>query len=735
MSSQKSIHAAFTIPFFLSVILVSVVAPHSSRGQSADFGYLKGTVTANREALFGAAVYWAAHPETGVFTQGGGYFELPLPSVFTPDTLVVEYLGYNPYREAVESPSTAAPVRIQLKSSAVAIAEIAVTANRTTGMIFAPQQLSQLDIYISPNSSADPLKAVQNVPGATVTDETANPVLRGSGAGRNRVLYNGVPIRNPVRNSTINGLGYFSILSPEFVDRLDVYPSTPPISRAATAGGLLDVHSVNRLSADQTQVSLSLASMGVYAARKIGGKENHFLQVFANQQLSAPFKAINGERFKFLRDFSNTNVGLNYHRGIGKFASLNIFSSAMVESSEIEAPFLNHKGIALTSGKRWFNVINFKYFKNKLALTFNSGSNFNAPSYSFGNIRSDFWETNLHHAAYADYYASEGLTLRAGVLHEYHRYDFTNRYPLRFFAFREGDEALRQDTLITLHHPELLLYGDWQFAPRLRLGIGVRRNVPVANVETYWSRQASLRFDPAPGHRISAAVGRYYDYFTPNFNVQSFELLSSDQWTLEYEWRSSDKLTISTALYHKREQGVIDISRPEIGSLYIWGAEFGIRGNPTRRFSYFLNLTHLDKQIELPDGRVPARDDLAYLLVGGVQYLSAKGDILSLTVNARPGLRYTPVIGGMPEPAFDAYQPLYGPDVNGSRLGNYRKVSLGYSRSFPIKKGLSLLAFVNLANLENRANDQGVFYSTNYDRVLINEFPGLAIYFGGILNW
>lgn len=694
-----------------------------------------GHIMADDAPVFGAAVYWASNPSKGTFSGAGGVFSLSTSALAFPDTLKVEYLGFSPSHTVfIELPAEA--VEIELEASAIAIAEIAVTANRTAGQVFAPEQLEQLDIYLSPNSSADPLKAVQNVAGATITDETANPVLRGSGAGRNRVLFNGVPIRNPVRNSTINGLGYFSIFSPEFVDRLDVYPSTPPLSRAATAGGLIDIHSINKLDAEQNQLSLSLASVGGYFSRTIKGDEEHFVQVYLNHQLSGPFKAVNGTRFDFLEDFHNTNVGINYHRPVGKHAQVNIFSSAMTEGSEVFAPFLNYEGIAINNTRRWFNVINFRYFKGRTAVTFNSGTNFNAPQYSFGNIKADYQENNLHHALYIDHYASDRLTLRAGISAEYHDYHFSNTYPQRYYAFLPHHPTASNDTSINLWHPEVILYADWQLSDNLQMGAGIRKNIAFGpDARSYLAKQISLRFEPHPNHTFSLGGGQYNDYFTPNVNVQSFELLTSTQYALEYTWKATSHFTLSAAVYSKQEEGLVDLSQPEIGTLQIWGGEIGLRGKAGKRFSYFLNMTHLDKKIDLGEQPIPARDDLAYLATGGMQYLHEKLGTFSFTLNARPGLRYTAINGGMYDDVFDAYSPVYSNRANGERLGDYRRISFGYSRSFKISREFNFLGFLNLANIDSRQNEQTIYYDESYQNARLNYFPGLSLYFGGVINW
>ena len=92
--------------------------------------------------------------------------------------------------------------------------------------------------YTNPLAAGDALKAITILPSSTNTDETANPALRGSSADRTRIMFNGVPIYSPVRNSQLNGLGNFSLFNTEMIHNMYVYASNPPLTFGNTSAGL-----------------------------------------------------------------------------------------------------------------------------------------------------------------------------------------------------------------------------------------------------------------------------------------------------------------------------------------------------------------------------------------------------------------------------------------------------------------------------------------------------------------
>ncbi|PTT75809.1 hypothetical protein DBR25_07470, partial [Chryseobacterium sp. HMWF001] len=103
------------------------------------------------------------------------------------------------------------------------IEEVIVVGKNPISEKFSVVKIEKLDIYFNPMSNGDALKAITILPASTSVDESANPTLRGGSADRTRVFINGSPVLNPVRNSQTNGLGNFSLLNTEIIDKQYVY--------------------------------------------------------------------------------------------------------------------------------------------------------------------------------------------------------------------------------------------------------------------------------------------------------------------------------------------------------------------------------------------------------------------------------------------------------------------------------------------------------------------------------
>ena len=71
--------------------------------------------------------------------------------------------------------------------------------------------------------------------------------MRGGSADRSRVFINGSPVLNPVRNGQDNGMGNFSILNTEIIDKQYVYASNPPLIYGNSSAGIVDIETNKNL--------------------------------------------------------------------------------------------------------------------------------------------------------------------------------------------------------------------------------------------------------------------------------------------------------------------------------------------------------------------------------------------------------------------------------------------------------------------------------------------------------
>lgn len=205
--------------------------------------YIRGVVVDDTgQPVIAANVYFVSNPLKGVISDMDGRFSVPFTK--ENDTLVVSFIGYKSKRIPAHELDKDLDNIINLTVNPMLLDNITVIGTTPISEQFSTEKLSSLDIYMDPVSQADPLKAIINMPASTNIDESANPSLRGSASDRSRVIYNGVPIYRPVRASSLNNVGFFSIFNPDMIDVQTVYPSNPPLIIGNASGGIVDISTI-----------------------------------------------------------------------------------------------------------------------------------------------------------------------------------------------------------------------------------------------------------------------------------------------------------------------------------------------------------------------------------------------------------------------------------------------------------------------------------------------------------
>lgn len=165
-----------------------------------------------KKPIMAANVYFISRPHDGTISNIDGRFSISFTN--EQDTLIVAFIGYEEKQVLATNLEKDMDNIITLNINPVVLEEVIISGATPISEQFSTEKLSSLDIYMNPVSQADPLKAIINMPASTNSDESANPSLRGSASERSRVIYNGVPIYRPVRASSLNNVGFFSILIP-----------------------------------------------------------------------------------------------------------------------------------------------------------------------------------------------------------------------------------------------------------------------------------------------------------------------------------------------------------------------------------------------------------------------------------------------------------------------------------------------------------------------------------------
>jgi len=238
------------------------------------YGIIKDAESGER--LIGAALQSPGRPG-GTLTNEYGFYTLP--AVGGRGKLRVSYVGYQP-RE----------LDFVLRSDT--LIDLSLIPNRELPtIIVTPLPEKETDVFLMETRNsitseeasrlggiggeADPLRMARLLPGVeTGADGLGGIFIRGSEAGHNLVLLDGVPVYNLSHAS-----GLISIFSNQAIRRVDIYKDGLPARFGGRIGGVVDVHTRDgNLYESKTSVGTSLLSAHFASEGPIeSGRSSYFV--------------------------------------------------------------------------------------------------------------------------------------------------------------------------------------------------------------------------------------------------------------------------------------------------------------------------------------------------------------------------------------------------------------------------------------------------------------------------
>jgi hypothetical protein len=252
----------------------------------------------------------------------------------------------------------------------------------------------------------------------------------------------------------------------------------------------------------------------------------------------------------------------------------------------------------------------------------------------------------------------------------------------------------------------------WDLAPRVvarqDIHSGYPRTTMKGGVGIFFQPPQPQETDPVfgvPGLRDERAI--HYD-----LGVEQ-ELTRNVDLSLEGFYKQLDYLT---------EQKV-----GSVGEGFVYGAETLIRYKPDERFFGWLAYT-LSRSVrrQLPGGplQLAAFDQTHILTVLG-SYKLGRGWELGARFRLVSGNPYTPNTYGFYDESAGAYLPMLAYPMNGSRLPLFHQLDIRVDKGWVWRSGFKLGLYLDVQNVYNQANAEGVSY--NYNSVLSTNANGLPL--------
>ncbi len=335
-----------------------------------------GIVTDRRtgERLIGATVQFS---DRGVGTQSNEYGFYTLATGGGRHRLRATYVGYAPLEaEILLRTDSLIPLRLEPNRE---LPQIIVTASGAderssgyleTGTRIGREEVAQLG---GPGGEADPVQLARLLPGVTSgADGVGGIFIRGSEAGHNLILLDGVPVYG-----LSHAGGLFSIFSNQAIRRIDLYKDAIPTRFGGRIGGVLDVHTRDgNLYENEYTIGSSLLSTQVAAEGPIKHGESSFLLTgryfWAGQLIrkySEAYKADRGRKGYTDYDVYDLNFKLNQragergrvylslYSGLDDYTNSTWYADTIVQLNSAGAMFVNAAPTSRAENVRWGNTV------------------------------------------------------------------------------------------------------------------------------------------------------------------------------------------------------------------------------------------------------------------------------------------------------------------------------------------------------------------------------------------
>ncbi len=671
--------------------------------------------------LVGAVVFESAYLSAGVVTDEQGQFMLPIMSNDSVVRLTASYLGYERLEWSLPWPPDNF-VQVSLKATFGNLPSVLVRGERLIAETFRAQKIEKLDIYTNPIAKADPLLAVNTMPAATTTDESAAISLRGSSPTATAIFFNEVPIYDGGRFAQLNGIGTFSIFNTNLIDNVQVFPSNPPLEFGNTAAGLIAIQT-EELVPSQSLVSLSVTMAGVGGQLLLPVGERSGLTLFSNYQPSYLLRKANPRAQ--LPSFSSGDGGVYWFYQPDSVTVIKLFNYSLIESYAV--PFEHPSASFLFEQQRHrnFTVANYRRLFRLAALSINAGLNLDRFQFQGGNIQ---WLNRQFDYYFAVHYQRYGpkWSYKMGLSFDQRRSQSEGQFPLLSYALAAIHPNLPFAQVRTAPVHEAYTFGRYTLHKHWELGVGLRKNLPSLTEQNYWSGQCNMQWRPASAHRFVFSVGQYHRLNLLDMgNDQNW--IESRQVVLDWQWRRS-RWEWQTAAFQKWE-------RVGTQQTTIRGAEaFGALRIPAK-LETTLSLTVIDASVREGVEVFPAPFDMDYFVKWGLDYRFGIGWNVAASFLWRQGIYFQPVTESRFDSQWAVYEPIFAARANQQRLPDYKILNLSASRQISLSDRSNLILFANCNNLLDRRNARNVTYNHDYSISNYDWFSRRIIFVGGVFNF
>jgi hypothetical protein len=680
-------------------------------------------------------------------TDSQGRFEIPLSA--ESRELVIQHPGYKRFVRDLSSITTAAKIYLERDE----LAELGTTvvgqrARSTQGR----KSIDRERFLTVPGAGGDPVKAVQNLPGVNRSPGfSSQVVIQGSGPQDTAYQIDGheVPI-------VFHFGGLSSVVFPEAIDRVDTLSAGYGVESSRALGGIVQLWT--RAPTDEPFRGLAfvdLGNSGLLLESSVN-ESNRVLIGFRQSYIGSVLKALFSDNEDFNLTVAPSYRDLNF-RLDSKLNSKNEFRLTGVWSQDL-AKFLLEKPVdadpslrgSFENETRFWRVIPQWQFQANANRRFEASVGLGQDQIS-ADIGNNFFELDnsamTPKAAWEERW-SPNFRTELGWDHAYSWTRFDIQLPSTLQEGGISNPLSSGEVLRSKGYAESLALGfylaadytwqDWTLSPNLRYDsfreTGSQHLSPRPQIRWNWDEFSFLKV--AVGAYVQAPLPQESDatFGNPSLNAihsQHFVLgasqdlrrgaLSGWRWSSDLFYKNTrDRVVESTRLK-------ADLS-PERFTNEGRAESYGVQGElrySTSRFSTsaILTLSEVEEWTQ-NSSRHPGEFDQTWLVGLLASWKLGSRWTIATRVRYATGNPYTPVVSAWFDSDSDTFVPVRG-GLYSKRLPDFFQWDLRVDRRWVFEEWI-LSFYLDLQNLTNRKNAEGVQYSYDYKQ---NDFSsGLPVF-------
>ncbi len=623
--------------------------------------------------------------------------------------------------------------------------DVTVTATRPRKEV-SRTVLTAKEIEKVPGAMGDPIAVVQNFAGVARTPLAGLLIVRGSAPEDSKVFVDGIEI--PL---IYHFGGLRSVIPAGMLDTIEFYPGnfSPMYGRAT--GGIIDVQ-VKKLAPKKIggYADVSLLDTGVYLevpvdeklSFAVAGRRSYIDYILdAVVPSDAAVNLVTAPRYYDYQLLANYRPSAAHDLRAFFFGSDDRLRLLFANPADAD-PLL--AGTSLSTSTTFYrSLFTYRYvpggsFENNLRLS--QGHDwFKA---RFGQLILDVGIYSSQIRDTARNQLTKSLALVYGLDFLFSKTDFLVQLPLPPKegeppgAFDPSNVRRSEGKGQTLWRPAGFFELDWNPLPDLTLLPGLRVDYLDITGQTIAQPRFTARWQLVPGLTVKGGAGLFVQEpdlqqgeNDPTFGNPDLRAERARHYSLGYEIKPLPHLTLDMTGFYKDLRRLIsrtediDVAadgspRPLIydnrGKGRVYGLEVVARHDFANNFTGWVAYT-LSRALRTDSGETRERlfdYDQTHILSAVASYLLPRNWQVGGRFRLVSGNPITPVVGSVFNASFDRYDPIYG-EVNTARIGTFHQLDLRIDKRW-IYQGWMLSLYLDIQNVYNRANPEGLQYNADY---------------------